>query len=316
MKYATLAKICLLAAIACQMVTAKWPKHNSEKAKKRQKDAKDKFQKLKKSGQLDRMMGDNTLRADKHGGKLVIQRKGQYFSMKVKEIVEKHSNETEISKTVLKEIQFNITKDRNDTSQYGVTAAFIEMSGMLPNGANMSVQMFMFKDAGNVTGEDGNIYELVEGGTKTNIKIEGWPNNAVNLDLVIAVKCGFEGKGGKKPKKAMKPRGRKGMAKALGRRDLETFSVCTNAQMTFSPAFNSSENDYDMPAGYPKTRELSGDGEAEIELRFNGTDIFYDPTIESGEDIGDPIDDSSSAMGMRISTFMILGCLAAFLKLV
>ena len=45
------------------------------------------------------------------------------------------------------------------------------MSGMLPNSANMSIQMFMFKDAGNVTGEDGNIYELVEGGTKANIKM-------------------------------------------------------------------------------------------------------------------------------------------------
>ena len=70
-----------------------------------------------------------------------------------------------------KHIHFNITKNRNDTSQYNVTAAFIEMSGMLPNGANMSIQMFMFKDAGNVTGEDGNIYELVEGGTKANIKM-------------------------------------------------------------------------------------------------------------------------------------------------
>lgn len=71
----------------------------------------------------------------------------------------------------MKDIQFTITKDKNDTSQYGVTAAFIEMSGTLPNGANMSVQMFMFKDAGNVTGEDGNVYELVEGGTKANIKM-------------------------------------------------------------------------------------------------------------------------------------------------
>ena len=97
MKYATLAQICLLAAIACQMVTAKWPKQNSEKAKKRQKDAKDKFQKLKKSDQLDRMIGDNTLRADKHGGKIAIQRRGQYFAMKVKEIVERHSNDTEVS---------------------------------------------------------------------------------------------------------------------------------------------------------------------------------------------------------------------------
>lgn len=97
MRYSTVVKICLLAAIACQLVSAKWPKHKSEKAKQRQKDAKEKFKKLKKSGQLDRMMGENTLRADKHGGKLVIQRKGQYFAMKVKEVVEKHSNETVVS---------------------------------------------------------------------------------------------------------------------------------------------------------------------------------------------------------------------------
>lgn len=60
-----------------------------------------------------------------------------------------------------------------------------------------------------------------------------WP---IYLDLVIAVKCGFDGKRGKKPKKAMKPRGRKGSKKAMGRRDVETFAVCSNAQMTFSPA--------------------------------------------------------------------------------
>ena len=71
-----------------------------------------------------------------------------------------------------------------------------------------------------------------------------------------------------------------------------------------------------MQTGYPKTRELSSEGEAEIELRFNGTDIFYDPTIETGEDIGDPIDDSSSGVALKISSFMILGCLTAFLKLV
>ena len=71
----------------------------------------------------------------------------------------------------MKDIKFNITKDRNDTATYGVTAAFIEMSGELPNGAKISLQMFMFKDAGNVTGEDGNVYELVEGGIKTNIKM-------------------------------------------------------------------------------------------------------------------------------------------------
>lgn len=53
---------------------------------------------------------------------------------------------------------------------------------------------------------------------------------------MIAVKCGFDGKGTKKGKKTMKARGFKGKGKALGRRNLETIAVCSNAQMTFSPA--------------------------------------------------------------------------------
>ena len=67
-----------------------------KKAKERQSKAKKLFKALKKNSQLDRMMGDNTLRADKHGGKLNIQRKGQYFGMRIKHIVEKHSNGTEV----------------------------------------------------------------------------------------------------------------------------------------------------------------------------------------------------------------------------
>ena len=72
-----------------------------------------------------------------------------------------------------------------------------------------------------------------------------------------------------------------------------------------------------MPVGFPKTRELSADGEVEIELRFNGTDIFYDPTVESGEDIGDPIDDNSSGVDVRSShLLMIVAFFAAIFKLV
>ena len=69
----------------------------------------------------------------------------------------------------LKDIKFNITKDKNDTSTYGVEAAMVQMAAQLPNGGNISLHLFMFKDASNVTGEDGNVYELVKGGVKTNI---------------------------------------------------------------------------------------------------------------------------------------------------
>ena len=67
-----------------------------KKAIERQSKAKKMFKALKRKSQLDLMMGDNTLRADKHGGKLDIQRKGQYFGMRIKHIVEKHSNGTEV----------------------------------------------------------------------------------------------------------------------------------------------------------------------------------------------------------------------------
>ena len=77
----------------------------------------------------------------------------------------------QITKIKLKDVKFSITGDKNDTSTYGVQAAFVQMVGQLPNGANISLQLFMFKDAGNVTGEDGNVYELVEGGTKANLRM-------------------------------------------------------------------------------------------------------------------------------------------------
>lgn len=98
--------ICVfLSIIACQLmvVGAKkpanskgWPKDKKDKAEERQKEAKDKFKEMKKAGQVDRAMGKSTLRADKNGGNVIIQRKGEYFAMKVKEIVAKHANETEV----------------------------------------------------------------------------------------------------------------------------------------------------------------------------------------------------------------------------
>jgi len=314
---ASILLVLLISIIACQLVDAKKekrkPKNDKEKKlfkeqiEKRQKDAKKKFKDMKNSDQVDRIMGNSMMRADKKGGKLAIQRKGQYFVMKIKEIVARHSNETEITKTKLKDVKFTITGDKNDTSTYGVQAAYVQMVGRLPNGGNVTLQLFMFKDAGNVTGEDGNIYELVEGGTKANLRVE-WPNEADHLDLVIAVQCGFDVKKAKKAMKAMKTRGRKGMKKAMNRRNPETFSVCSNARMTFSPAYNTSMSDnstsmdYDMPTGYPKSKELSGEGESEIVLRFNGTRIFYDPTVETGEDIGEEAEFEASNNAISLHT--------------
>ena len=56
------------------------------------------------------------------------------------------------------------------------------------------------------------------------------------LDVVIGARCGFKGKSSNRAKKNAKARGKKGKGKGEGRRNVETFAVCDNAQMTFSPA--------------------------------------------------------------------------------
>ena len=68
----------------------------------------------------------------------------------------------------VRDAEFEIVRNETDYS-YGVQAAFVQMNTELANGANITLQLFMFKDASNVTGEDGNIYELVKWGTKANI---------------------------------------------------------------------------------------------------------------------------------------------------
>ena len=62
----------------------------------------------------------------------------------------------------VRDAEFEIVRNETDYS-YGVQAAFVQMNTELANGANITLQLFMFNDAGNVTGEDGNIYELVKG---------------------------------------------------------------------------------------------------------------------------------------------------------
>jgi len=67
-----------------------------EKKEKRQKEAKEKFHKQKSQTQLDRGFGKSVMRADKTGGKLLVQRKGQVLAMRIKDVIEKHANGTQV----------------------------------------------------------------------------------------------------------------------------------------------------------------------------------------------------------------------------
>jgi len=288
------------------------PEKTEKEKKKDEKrnEIKEKFSKGKKTSQRDRKIGNSVMRCDKKGGMLAIQRKGIVFETMIKDIITRDENGTEVSKIDIKAVNFNITKDKNDSSTYGIQAAFVQLFGNLPNGGNITLQVFMFKDAGNVTGEDGNEYELVDGGVKFNLKID-LAESVKMLDVVLGARCGFKGESSKRAKKNQKARGRKGKGKGAGRRNLETFAVCENAQMTFSPAYNVSDKDVDMPAEFPKSNALSGENEAEIVLRFqDGSKFFYDPTAETGDDIGDPVDyDTGSSGTMATSSVLVLSCL-------
>merc|ERR1712137_766435 len=115
----------------------------------------------------------------------------------IKDIITRDENGTEVSKIDIKAVNFNITKDKNDTSTYGIQAAFVQLVGNLPNGGNITLQVFMFKDAGNVTGEDGNEYELVDGGVKFNLIID-LAESVKILDVVLGARCGFKGESSKR----------------------------------------------------------------------------------------------------------------------
>uniref|UniRef100_A0A7M5XNT6 Uncharacterized protein n=2 Tax=Clytia hemisphaerica TaxID=252671 RepID=A0A7M5XNT6_9CNID len=298
---------------------------NEKKRDEARSKIKDEFKTGKKESQRDREVGSSTLRCDKRGGALIIRRKGTVFGMNIKDIITRDENNVEVKKfNIRDDVDFSITKDKNDTSTYGIEAAFVEMAGQLTNnGGNITLQVFMFKDAGNVTGEDGNEYELVDGGVKFNLKID-LPETVKALDVVLSTKCGFKGEGSKKgkPQKQSKEatRGKKGPVKNSGRRDLETFEMCSNSQMTFSAAYQVGGNDIDMPSGYPESNAVDEQNEklgSEIVLRFeNAKNIFYDPTAETGDDIGDPVDyDTGSSGTMMTSSVLILSCLMMLVKM-
>jgi len=57
-----------------------------------------------------------------------------------------------------------------------------------------------------------------------------------------------------------------------------------------------------MPEGYPFPGDISSDGESIMTLRFNGTNIFYDPTVETGDDIGDVEEEDYDSAAITISS--------------
>jgi hypothetical protein len=267
------------------------PKDICEKQKERKKEfenrkaeAKKKFMTRKKASERDNNVGDSTLRVDKDGAEIEILREGQVLEFKMKEIKEKIANKTEPTKYNLRNTVFNVTKNGQDNTRYNVTAGVIILTGRLDNGAIIKFYVYMFNTSANITGEDGNEYELVAGGVKANFELE-WPNEVEYLEVKLAVKCGFEGNKGKKPTKGKENRGMKGKG---NKRGPSTYSVCPNARMTFSPSYISNGTRQDMPNDFPKPEDVSKDNEALVSLKFNGVKkVFYDPTAEGGDDIGD-----------------------------
>lgn len=271
-----------------------WKDKFKQLLEKRQFDAKKLLNELKKASQVDKPIGKNTMRIDKSGGKLIVQRKGQYLEMKVKEFVERDENGTVVDTVSVKRTNFEIKKEMNDTT-YGVESVLVEIVGTLENNANVSLKLYMFREAANITGEDGVDYELLEGSTKTNMEVD-WPTDAKHIDVVFAVKCGFKGKLARKAKKLLKARAKKGKSLPSNSRSPSTMSVCTNARMTFSPRFKLNDQTWEeMPDEFPRSEEVSADGESLITLRWKGRKIFYDPISETGDDIGDVITDEKNA---------------------
>ena len=63
---------------------------------------KDKFKNVMKKSQVDRGFGKSVMRADKAGGRLILQRKGKVFMLRVREVVERADNGTEVNKNQTK----------------------------------------------------------------------------------------------------------------------------------------------------------------------------------------------------------------------
>jgi len=267
------------------------------------------------SSQEDAEFDGNLMRVDKKGGRIIVVRKMKLLDIRVKGIVEKFSNETEVEKVVLKEVICTKSKNVNqEDSRYNVKSVSIALMCTLPNAAEVTFEMFMFKADGNVTGDDGNIYEVASGAVKINIEITKWPRKAEVIDVTFGMGCGLSVLKGSKPAKLAKKLGRR-VSNAVKRRAPESFNVCPEARGTFASNFKSDGNDVDMPEGYPKANNELPDNEAEITLRFNGTTIVYDPVMEVGEDIEEEGDaGKSNAVATTPSMLLMFAAVLTFIQ--
>lgn len=247
-----------------------------------------------------------------------MQRRGQVLAMRVKKIEERKSNNETIEvEDSLDDISCSMTKDQESDTTYSIEATLMETKCQLKNKADVTLQMYMFKEAGNLTGADGNTYQVVEGATKVNVLVNNWPNSTesstkVNstefVDIVVAIKCGFEDEAkGRKPLRSKLQRGRI-ENNSIRRRSPETFDVCPNARSTFAPNYLSDGNQVEMPEGFPKAEsDLNEAKEAEFTLRFKkGGNIIYDPIVEAGDDIGDYIPSAGKSIHMFSCLLMVI----------
>jgi len=242
----------------------------------------------KLKSQLDRGVGNNVIRTDKKGGAIFINRRGHILEFKLLNLAEM-KNKTEHANIAIKDIDFTITKDKNDT-RYGVDSAFLEVEGVLPQSkGNVTIQMFMFREDGVLTGDDGNEYDVLKGGTKVNIEIN-WANPAEAIDMHLGMKCDSK-KSLKKAKFAAKARGRKGQ-NSKSKKEPKTMAICDKARVTFSPSYTADNtNEVDMDDDYPLAGDVDANGYTIVKLRFAGRRIVYDPVME----VGDDVDASDSA---------------------
>lgn len=254
------------------------------------------------------------LRVDKKAGRIIVLRQMKLLEVKVKAITERAENGTLVKDVALKELTCKITKSSTgEDSTYTAKSISVELNCTLPNKANAALKIFMFQEAGNITGEDGNEYEVSNGAVKINLNIDNWPTEAKVIDVTFGMKCGLDvlkGKG-RVPKRILKKLARRGANKAANRRGPESFGVCPEARGTFAANFKKDGVDVDMPEGYPKAKEDSLDNEAEIVLRFNGKNIIYDPVMEVGADVEEEENggESGSAITSTPNVLMMLAIL-------
>ena len=92
-----------------------------KKLKENQEEVLKKFKAMMSATEKDNPVGENTLRINKKGGAVMIQRKGQFLAMKLVEFVERDENGTEVGSDADLDGQQNYRRRRAKIMlQYGM----------------------------------------------------------------------------------------------------------------------------------------------------------------------------------------------------